>query len=65
MKIEKKHLLLCAIPFAGGAIYLASGGSVNSLATFGLIAACPLMHIFMMNHGDHSEKKGGEHHHET
>lgn len=53
MKFEKKHILLCTIPLAGGAIYLAAGGNVNTLLTFGLIAACPLMHMFMMKHDDH------------
>lgn len=62
MKIEKKHLLFCAIPLAGGVIYLAAGGQVNTLITFGLIATCPLMHIFVMK--DHKQKGSG-HHHET
>ncbi len=65
MNIQKKHLLLCAIPLAGGVIYLANGGNFGTLATFGMIAACPLIHIIMMNHGDHNKKQGGEHHHEA
>lgn len=65
MKFEKKHILLCTIPIAGGAIYLAAGGNVNTLLTFGLIAACPLMHVFMMKDHNNPKKKGGEHHHET
>lgn len=68
MKFQKKHLLLCTIPLAGGVLYLAAGGNIGTLATFGLIAACPLMHLFMP-HGDHKhdmmEKKGGEHQHEA
>jgi choline-glycine betaine transporter len=63
--VARKHLLLCAIPLIGGALYLVNGGNVNTLATIGLVAACPFMHIFMMKHGDHPKKKGGEHHHET
>ncbi|MBI4065227.1 DUF2933 domain-containing protein [Candidatus Gottesmanbacteria bacterium] len=55
----KKWLLpaLCALPIVGVILWYIVGKNTGNLATFGLILACPLAHIFMMKH-DHGNKKG-------
>ena len=30
---------------------------INSVLIYGAILLCPLMHMFMMNHGEHSNSK--------
>ena len=30
---------------------------INSVLIYGAILLCPLMHMFMMNHGDHPNSK--------
>lgn len=35
--------------------------SLNNVFLFGAVLLCPLMHLFMMNHGGHSEKKSEDH----
>lgn len=34
---------------------------LNNVLLFGGFLLCPLMHIFMMNHGSHSEKSPEDH----
>lgn len=53
-------IVLCALPFLGIALWFFMGKNIGNLATFGLILACPLSHIFLMNH-----TKGGDHHGKT
>lgn len=33
----------------------------NSMFIYGGILLCPLMHLFMMNHGNHVEKSSEDH----
>ena len=35
--------------------------SVNNVFLLGAVLLCPLMHLFMMNHGGHSDKKSEDH----
>lgn len=37
----------------------------NTALVYGGILLCPLMHLFMMNHGDHSEKNSEDHSNHT
>lgn len=59
----KKWLLpvLCILPFLGIALWFLAGKNIGTVATMGLVLACPLSHVFLMKH-NHNEK-GGEHHH--
>ncbi|WPG40961.1 DUF2933 domain-containing protein [Variovorax sp. EBFNA2] len=45
-------------------LYLAHKDHLLALLPFALLAACPLMHLFMhrdhSRHGDHSQHRGGE-----
>lgn len=54
----KKWLLpiLCALPVVGVALWYIAGKNAGNLAVFGLVLACPLVHMFMMKH-DHGNKK--------
>ncbi|MBI5448821.1 DUF2933 domain-containing protein [Candidatus Gottesmanbacteria bacterium] len=60
----KKYLphLLCALPFIGVLLWFIAGKNIGNMVTIGLVLACPLSHLFFMNHGhdDHQKKKGGE-----
>jgi hypothetical protein len=38
---------------------------VNNVFLYGAILLCPLSHIFLMNHGGHSEKKSEDHSNHT
>ncbi len=38
---------------------------VNNVFLYGAILLCPLSHIFLMNHGGHSEKKSDDHSNHT
>lgn len=53
-----KILTICLILAAVGmaAIYIFKV-PLNSILIYGAILLCPLMHVFMMNHGDHSNHK--------
>ncbi len=60
--MKKRHIpFLCLLPFLGVGLWYLSGKNIGNLLTFGLVLACPLSHIFLMNH----HKKGGEHHGKT
>lgn len=54
----KKWLIpmLCALPFLGVALWFLAGKNVGNLLTFGFILACPLSHMFLMDHGNKKEK---------
>ncbi|OQY66071.1 hypothetical protein B6D29_03305 [Microgenomates bacterium UTCPR1] len=34
---------------------------LNNVFLFGAVLLCPLMHLFMMNHGGHTEKNSNDH----
>ncbi len=55
---RKKWLLpmLCALPFVGIALWFIAGKNIGNILTWGLVLACPLSHIFLMNHGNKKEK---------
>lgn len=68
--------LLCTLPFLGVLLWFLTGKNIQNLATIGLVLACPLSHLFLMNHGnshhnqperkkvypEKSSTKGGEQH---
>ncbi len=54
--------ILCALPVVGIALWYIAGKNAGNLALFGLVLACPLARMFMMNH-DHKNNK--EHHKHT
>ncbi len=39
--------------------------SLNNVFLLGAVLLCPLMHLLMMNHGGHSEKKSDDHSNHT
>lgn len=52
-----KLLILCVgIAAAASVAFFIFKVPVNNVLIFGAILLCPLMHMFMMNHGDHAEK---------
>lgn len=55
--------LLCILPIAGVLLWYISGKNLGNFGTIALVLACPLSHVFLMKHDDHT--KGGDHHHET
>lgn len=67
LEFVRRHIamsLFCALPFLGVLVWFLAGKNIGNMATIGLVLACPLSHLFFMNHGqhDHAKKKGGEHH---
>lgn len=48
--------MLCALPFLGVTLWFVAGKNVGNLLTLGLILACPLSHVFLMDHGNKKEK---------
>lgn len=52
----KKWLVpvLCALPFVGVGLWFLAGKNLGSVATIGLILACPLLHLLFMRHDGHS-----------
>lgn len=59
--MSKKWLisLLCALPFLGVLLWFIAGKNMNTTLTLGLILACPLSHMFLMNH--HKSEGGDDH----
>lgn len=57
-----KILTICLVLAAVGmaAIYVFKV-PFNSMLIYGAILLCPLMHVFMMNHGDHGGKTMEDH----
>lgn len=51
--------LLCALPFIGVLLWFIAGKNMNTALTLGLILACPLSHVFLMNH--HTSEGGDDH----
>ena len=51
--------VLCALPFVGIALWFLAGKNLGNILTIGLILACPLSHIFLIDHGKHNHTKKG------
>ena len=59
--MKKKLLyLLCALPFVGVVLWFVAGKNLGTMATFALVLACPLSHVFLMKHDAHDHKEHGE-----
>lgn len=43
--------ILCALPLAGGVLWLLAGKNIGNLLVWGLVLMCPLSHILLMKHG--------------
>lgn len=59
LKLTKSKLLLICLAVLGVAVIAVTvfKVSIGNLFFFGVLLACPLMHIFMMKgHGGHKEK---------
>ena len=53
-----KILAICLVIAAGGMVAIfVFKVPVNNVLIYGAILLCPLMHMFMMNHGEHSNSK--------
>ena len=61
MKANKILILCAGIAVAVAVAIFIFKVSINSVLIYGVILLCPLMHLFMMNHGGHSEKKSENH----
>lgn len=59
LKLTKGKLLMICLAVLGAAVIAVTvfKVSIGNLLFFGVLLACPLMHLFMMKgHGDHGHK---------
>lgn len=54
-------LMLCALPLVGVILWFIAGKNTGNLLPFGIMLACPLLHLFM-GHGGHNHN---QHHQKT
>ena len=58
----KKNLTICSVAVVLFAIAIfIFKVPVNTALIYGGILLCPLMHLFMMDHGGHADKKSESH----
>ncbi len=57
MKTNKILILCAGIAAAASVAIFIFKVPINSVLIYGVILLCPLMHLLMMNHGGHLEKK--------